>query len=94
MIKNFKNCKTIFSLNDEFRRIITFDVTVEEALTGRSQNTSANVMFHNHKYKMDLIRTSEYFKPGLKYTAFVSCILRRCPRLKMCGFIIHVFNFR
>ncbi|XP_015369821.1 PREDICTED: CD109 antigen-like isoform X2 [Diuraphis noxia] len=59
------------NLNDEFKRIITFDVTVEEALTGRSQNTSANVMFHNHKYKMDLIRTSEYFKPGLKYTAFI-----------------------
>jgi CD109 antigen len=59
------------NLNNEFRRIITFDVTVEEALTGRSQNTSANVMFHNHKYKMDLIRTSEYFKPGLKYTAFI-----------------------
>uniref|UniRef100_A0A2H8TEP0 TEP1-F n=1 Tax=Melanaphis sacchari TaxID=742174 RepID=A0A2H8TEP0_9HEMI len=59
------------NLNDEFKRIITFDVTVEEALTGRSQNTSANVIFHNHKYKMELIRTSEYFKPGLKYTAFI-----------------------
>ncbi|XP_027843967.2 CD109 antigen-like isoform X1 [Aphis gossypii] len=59
------------NLNDEFKRIITFDVTVEEALTGRSQNTSANIIFHNHKYKMELIRTSEYFKPGLKYTAFI-----------------------
>jgi len=89
-----KTVKLFYSLNDEFRRIITFDVTVEEALTGRSQNTSANVMFHNHKYKMDLIRTSEYFKPGLKYTAFVSCILHRYSRLKIRGFIIHIFNFR
>lgn len=47
------------------------DVTVEESLTGRRQNTSAHITLHKHKYTMDLIKTSEYYKPGLKYTAFV-----------------------
>ena len=27
---------------------------------------------HKYKYKMELIKTSDSFKPGLKYTAFVS----------------------
>lgn len=48
------------------------DAVVEEELTTRRQNTSVQVMLHKHKYTMELIKTSEYFKPGLKYTAFVS----------------------
>lgn len=47
------------------------DVTVEESLTGRTQNTSMQITLHKHKYKMDLIKTSDYYKPGLKYTAYV-----------------------
>lgn len=50
------------------------DVVVEEELTTRRQNTSMQVTLHKHPYTMELIRTSEYFKPGLKYTAFVSQI--------------------
>lgn len=61
------------SLNDDFERLVRFEVTVEEEFfAGRSQNVSANVLFHKYKYKMDFIKTSEYFKPGLKYSAFVS----------------------
>lgn len=59
-------------LTDEYERAVQFDVAVEEALTGRRQNSSAQVMLHKHKYKLELVKTSEYFKPGLKYTAFVS----------------------
>lgn len=54
--------------------MVRFEVTVEEALTGRSQNVSANVLLHKYKYKMELFKTSEYFKPGLKYSAFVSLL--------------------
>lgn len=50
------------------------DVVVEEELTTRRQNASMQITLHKHKYTMELIRTSEYFKPGLKYTAFVSRI--------------------
>ncbi|XP_023714120.1 CD109 antigen isoform X3 [Cryptotermes secundus] len=58
-------------LGEEYERSVQIDVTVEEALTGRRQNTTFEVMLHKYKYKMELIKTSEYFKPGLKYTAFV-----------------------
>lgn len=61
-------------LADDYERSIQIDVAVEEALTGRRQNTTFEVMVHKYKYKMELIKTSEYFKPGLKYTAFVSVL--------------------
>ncbi|XP_073987023.1 CD109 antigen-like isoform X2 [Rhodnius prolixus] len=58
-------------LNQDFERLIVFDVTVKEELTGRKQNTTAEMWVHKHKYKMDLIKTSQYFKPGLKFTAYI-----------------------
>jgi CD109 antigen len=61
----------LLRLTDDFKRVVHFDVTVEEALTGRRQNNSGKTILHKHKYKLDLVKTSEYFKPGLKYTAFV-----------------------
>lgn len=60
-----------YRLTDEYERPVMLDVTVEESLTGRRQNTSAHITLHKHKYTMDLIKTSEYYKPGLKYTAYV-----------------------
>lgn len=48
------------------------EAVVEEELTTRRQNTSVQITLHKHKYTMELIKTSEYFKPGLKFTAFVS----------------------
>ncbi|XP_050529257.1 CD109 antigen-like isoform X2 [Daktulosphaira vitifoliae] len=59
------------NLNDEYERGVRFEVTVEESLTGRSQNTSANVLIHKHRYRMELIKSSEYFKPGLRFTAYI-----------------------
>lgn len=61
-----------YRLTDEYERPVMIDVVVEEALTTRRQNTSIQITLHKHKYTMELIKTSEYFKPGLKYTAFVS----------------------
>jgi len=58
-------------LVDDFERDIRFDVTVVEALTERKQNTSALLTLYKYKYKLDLIKTSDSFKPGLKYTAFL-----------------------
>jgi hypothetical protein len=70
-------------LTDEYERSVQIDVTVEEALTGRRQNTSFEVMLHKYKYKMEVIKTSESFKPGLKYTAFVS-ILSPYEHIQSC----------
>ncbi|XP_066596179.1 CD109 antigen-like isoform X2 [Prorops nasuta] len=58
-------------LSDDYERPIMIDVAVEEALTGRRQNTSMKMTLYKHKYTMELIKTSEYYKPGLKYTAFI-----------------------
>ncbi|XP_015601908.1 CD109 antigen isoform X2 [Cephus cinctus] len=62
---------TELRLTDEYERPVQLDVAVEEALTGRRQNTSMQLTLHKHKYTMKLIKTSEYYKPGLKYTAFI-----------------------
>ena len=56
----------------DYDMTVQVDVSVEEALTGRVQNTSFQVNLHKYKYKMDVIKTSDYFKPGLMYTVFVS----------------------
>ncbi|XP_054003817.1 CD109 antigen-like isoform X1 [Hylaeus anthracinus] len=58
-------------LTDEFERPVMIDVAVEESLTGRRQNTSMHITLHKYKYTMDLIKTSEYYKPNLKYTTFI-----------------------
>ncbi|XP_074100031.1 CD109 antigen isoform X1 [Cotesia typhae] len=58
-------------LTDEYERPIELEVAVEEALTGRRQNVSMQMTLHKHKYTMELIKTSDYYKPGLKYTAFI-----------------------
>ncbi|XP_043275099.1 CD109 antigen-like isoform X2 [Venturia canescens] len=62
---------TDLRLTDEYERPIQLDVAVEEALTGRRQNVSMQMTLHKHRYTMDLLKTSEYYKPGLKYTAFI-----------------------
>ncbi|XP_049951328.1 CD109 antigen-like isoform X5 [Schistocerca serialis cubense] len=62
------------NLNDEYARNVQFEVAVEEALTGRRQNNSAQVTVHKYMYKMNLIKTSECFKPGLKYTGYVQLV--------------------
>jgi CD109 antigen len=59
-------------LNTDFERPVQIEVTVQEALTGRRQNTSATIPLHKNKYKMELVNTSPYYKPGLKFATFVS----------------------
>ncbi|XP_057327735.1 CD109 antigen-like isoform X1 [Microplitis mediator] len=58
-------------LTDEYERPIELEVAVEDGLTGRRQNVSMQMTLHKHKYTMELIKTSDYYKPGLKYTAFI-----------------------
>uniref|UniRef100_A0A8D8UYD5 TEP1-F n=1 Tax=Cacopsylla melanoneura TaxID=428564 RepID=A0A8D8UYD5_9HEMI len=58
-------------LNEDYERSVQIDVAVEEALTGRRQNNSVTTILHKHKYRLDLIKSANYFKPGLKYTAYL-----------------------
>lgn len=59
-------------LNDEYERTVVIDVTIEEFPTGRRQNNSIEVHIHKYDYQMNIIKTADYFKPGLIYTAYVS----------------------
>lgn len=85
-------------LSDEYERTVIVDVTIEEALTGRRQNNSAQVHLHKYEYKMELIKTADYYKPGLMYVAYVStkhlCISFSCSVSikqrkfwKICGIV-------
>ncbi|XP_037089819.1 CD109 antigen-like [Pollicipes pollicipes] len=64
--------KDELGLTEDYERELVFDVIVTEELTGRAQNASASTTLHRHKYTLQLVKTAENFKPGLKYTAFVS----------------------
>ncbi|EEC12664.1 thioester-containing protein, putative [Ixodes scapularis] len=56
---------------DFFRRDIEFFALVEERLTGRKYNSTSYLTLHDKEVKVELVKTSETFKPGLKYTCFL-----------------------
>lgn len=56
---------------DFFRREIEFFALVEEEETGHKYNATNTMWIYDKEIKLELIRTSETFKPGLKYTAFL-----------------------
>lgn len=57
---------------DFFLREIEFFALVTEELTGRKYNSTSYITLHDKEIKVELVKTSETFKPGLKYTCFVS----------------------
>lgn len=48
---------------------------VEEYLTKRKYNASNVIKVYDKDIKVDLVKSAESFKPGLKYTAHVSKFL-------------------
>ncbi|XP_035917630.1 CD109 antigen-like isoform X4 [Anopheles stephensi] len=58
-------------LEGDYTRNIVIEAVVEEELTGRKQNASAKVMIYDRRYKMELIKSDDNFKPGLPYTAWL-----------------------
>ncbi|KAK4294086.1 hypothetical protein Pmani_033266 [Petrolisthes manimaculis] len=67
---------TIDILNDarlkgDYARELEITAYVQEELTGRVQNATSHITVYRHPYALTLIRTSDSFKPGLKYTAFL-----------------------
>ncbi|XP_055641122.1 thioester-containing protein 1 allele R1-like isoform X6 [Toxorhynchites rutilus septentrionalis] len=58
-------------LEGDYTRDIVVEAIVEEELTGRKQNTTAKFTIHDKRYKMELIKNSDKFKPGLPYTAWL-----------------------
>ncbi|XP_064090445.1 CD109 antigen-like isoform X2 [Macrobrachium nipponense] len=58
-------------LKGDYARELEITAYVQEELTGRVQNASNHVTVYRYPYTMSLVRTSDSFKPGLKYTAFL-----------------------
>uniref|UniRef100_A0A1Y9H2W1 CD109 antigen n=1 Tax=Anopheles dirus TaxID=7168 RepID=A0A1Y9H2W1_9DIPT len=56
-------------LEGDYTRNIVIEAVVEEELTGRKQNSSAKITIHDRRYKMELVKSDDNFKPGLPYTA-------------------------
>lgn len=58
-------------LKGDYARELEITAYVQEELTGRIQNATSHITVYRHPYALTLIRTSDSFKPGLKYTAFL-----------------------
>nr|XP_022900872.1 CD109 antigen-like [Onthophagus taurus] len=58
-------------LNNEYERTVVVDVTVQEALTGLKQNNSIEIQLRKYDYKVEIIKTADYFKPGMLYTVYI-----------------------
>lgn len=78
---------------DFFRREIEFFVLVEEEETGHKYNSTNTMWIYDKEIKLELIRTSESFKPGLKYTAFVSISLLYKLITQLISFMQQLFFF-
>ncbi|XP_050081678.1 CD109 antigen-like isoform X3 [Anopheles aquasalis] len=58
-------------LTGDYARNIVFEAVVEEELTGRKQNATTKVMIYDRRYKMELVKSDDNYKPGLPYTAWL-----------------------
>lgn len=52
-------------------QVIMFNAVVQEQHTGRKYSANATLKMHETDIKIELIKSSKTFKPGLKYTAFL-----------------------
>lgn len=58
-------------LKGDYARELEVTAYVKEELTERVQNATSHVTVYRYPYRLTLIRTSDSFKPGLTYTAFL-----------------------
>lgn len=58
----------------EFERFVNIEAIFEEDLTGRAQNSSTQVTVHKFNYKLDLIKFTDHFKPGLPFYAVAKVV--------------------
>lgn len=53
---------------------IAIEATVTDKLTGIAQTATGNIVIYKYPIKIIVEKTSETFKPGLKYTAFIKVL--------------------
>lgn len=64
--------KDELKFNEDYEQAIAIEAVVEEELTGRKQNTTMEIALHKSKYKIDFVKSSADYKPGLPFTVTVS----------------------
>ncbi|XP_058125769.1 thioester-containing protein 1 allele R1-like [Anopheles coustani] len=58
-------------LEGDYTRKVVVEAVVEEELTGRKQNATSKVTIHDRRYKLELVKSDDNFKPGLPYTTWL-----------------------
>lgn len=64
--------KDELNFNEDYEQAIAIEAVVEEEHTGRKQNTTTEIALHKSKYKIDFLKSSSEYKPGLPFTVTVS----------------------
>uniref|UniRef100_T1IYG2 TEP1-F n=1 Tax=Strigamia maritima TaxID=126957 RepID=T1IYG2_STRMM len=65
------NLQQELNIKDDYHRMVRFEVIVTESVTERRENATGVIAMFKYKEKIELIKHSETFKPGLKFSAFV-----------------------
>ncbi|KFB45610.1 AGAP008364-PA-like protein [Anopheles sinensis] len=63
-------------LEGDYTRKVVVEAVVEEELTGRKQNATGKVTIHDRRYKLELVKSDDNFKPGLPYTTWLKVTLQ------------------
>lgn len=64
--------KDELNFKEDYEQAIAIEAVVEEELTGRKQNTTMEIALHKSKYKIDFVKSSSAYKPGLPFAVTVS----------------------
>ncbi|KAG8240283.1 hypothetical protein J437_LFUL012760, partial [Ladona fulva] len=51
--------------------MVKFEVGVEEGISGSRQNASASILLHKYSYKIELIKSSDFYQPGLPFNPMI-----------------------
>lgn len=65
------NIREELGFKEDYQREITIEAVVEEALTGRKQNTTTSMTLYKDKYTLEFTAASRKYKPGLPVEATI-----------------------
>lgn len=65
------NIRDELGFKEDYQREITIEAVVEEALTGRKQNTTTSMTLYRTKYNLEFTTGSSKYKPGLPIEATI-----------------------
>ncbi|XP_063696587.1 CD109 antigen-like isoform X3 [Culicoides brevitarsis] len=57
--------------DNEYERDVIIEAIVEEELTGRRQNGTGKATLHKSRHKIDFVKDTDEYRPGLPFTTYV-----------------------